>query len=227
METSEIKKYLLHISLPDFNGEVNIDNLKRIHKNHLYRIPFENLDIHLNKKIITDKNSLFDKIIHKMRGGFCYELNGLFYELLTSIGYKVKMISAGVYNDDGLPGQEFDHMALIVYTGGKELLCDVGFGDSFIEPLEFIPGREQEDNGGIFKITAINNDDYILRRRDDKYGFRNLYVFSLKQRALDDFEQMCVYHPDISRFNFYTKTVLHFSIPERTLHTARQQIHYY
>lgn len=213
MQVSEIKKYLLRIGLPDFNGATNADNLRLLHKRHLFNIPFENLDIHLNNKIILNTNSLFDKIIHKKRGGFCYELNGLFYDFLISIGYKAKMISAGVYNDEGYSGQDFDHMAIIVNLDEKNFLCDVGFGDSFIEPLEFSPGREQEDHGSIFKIIETNHDNYILQRRDDENGFRNLYIFSLKQRLPDDFEQMCIYHQTSTDSTFTKKRVCTLAFP--------------
>ena len=55
-------------------------------------VPFENLDI--QNKIKIDLDNLFDKIVIRNRGGFCYELNGLFYKLLKQIGFAVRMVSA-------------------------------------------------------------------------------------------------------------------------------------
>ena len=68
--------------------------LTRLQVSHLMNVPFENLDIHNSVKI--NLANLFDKIVTRRRGGFCYELNGLFYELLTEIGFTVKMVSARV-----------------------------------------------------------------------------------------------------------------------------------
>ncbi len=95
----DVKKYLDRIN---FHSEIkpDIETLQLLHKNHLLNIPFENLDIHSGRKIILEKEKLLNKIVNEERGGFCYELNGAFYELLISIGYKVKRISAGVAGKD-------------------------------------------------------------------------------------------------------------------------------
>jgi len=61
-------------------------------------IPFENLDIHYNKHIKLNIDSIYQKIIENKRGGFCYELNSLFYELLISLEFNAKMISARVFD---------------------------------------------------------------------------------------------------------------------------------
>lgn len=59
-------------------------------------VPFENLDIHYGKKIKLENT--YDKIVKRHRGGFCYELNGLFNELLKTLGFKTKLISAKAYD---------------------------------------------------------------------------------------------------------------------------------
>jgi len=95
-------------------------------------VPFENLDIHLKRPIVLEDNALFDKIVTRKRGGFCYELNGLFAALLRALGFDVVMLSAGVANPEREFGPDFDHMALLV-TLEQSWLADVGFGDSFVE----------------------------------------------------------------------------------------------
>ena len=76
-------------------------------------IPFENLDIHNNVPIKLSIEKIFDKVVNQNRGGLCYELNGLFYELLNAIGFDVKIISARVFNQDNGYGKEYDHLAII------------------------------------------------------------------------------------------------------------------
>ena len=63
--------------------------LCQLHRAHLLAAPFENLDIHLGRPIVLDQDALFDKIVRRRRGGFCYELNGLFALLLRELGFEV------------------------------------------------------------------------------------------------------------------------------------------
>jgi arylamine N-acetyltransferase len=105
-------------------------------------VPFENLDISLGRKIICDESRFLHKIVNERRGGFCYEMNGAFAELLRALGFKVTLLSARVSGGDGSEGPEFDHLALRVDLD-QPWLADVGFGDSFVEPLLLEPGLEQ------------------------------------------------------------------------------------
>ena len=72
-----------------------------LHEAHLLAVPFENLDIHLGREIVLDVASLWTKIIEQNRGGFCYELNGLFALLLRALGFQVDMLSAAVASSTG------------------------------------------------------------------------------------------------------------------------------
>src|SRR5574341_1384060 len=89
--------------------------LRGLHLAHLYSVPFENLDIHLGRRIVLDEASFFDKIACHRRGGFCYELNGLFAALLRELGFNVTLLSAGVYEaEHDRFGPDCDHMVLLV-----------------------------------------------------------------------------------------------------------------
>lgn len=192
-------KYLERIN---YRGKTapNIENLKKIHQKHLYSIPFENLDIHNHRKIVLDAESIENKVITESRGGYCYELNGLFFLLLKDLGYKVKMISARVSNGSGGYGEEFDHLAVIAEL--DELwLADVGFGDSFIEPVSVSPGKSQKNLNGWFKISDLNSQkdevytDYLkLCKSKDNENYTDEYIFTLKARDWSDFSEMNIYH---------------------------------
>lgn len=187
-----LRKYFERINYRG-GSEVNSRNLIELHKCHMLSVPFENLDIQRNRKITLDTNNFFEKIVNRNRGGFCYELNGLFYELLKQIGYDCNMISARVVEKDGGFSPEFDHMALLVRTD-KIFLADVGFGDSFMEPLIMEVGLEQKQNGIIYKITEHEKDYHMLTKSIDGKNFKNEYVFTLQPRALHEFEDMCNFH---------------------------------
>ena len=107
-----IQQYLERIKY-DGNVTASLEVLSKLQVLHLMNVPFENLDI--QNKIKINLDNLFDKIVTRKRGGFCYELNGLFYKLLKQIGFAVKMVSARVYNNNTKNfSPEFDHLTLIV-----------------------------------------------------------------------------------------------------------------
>src|SRR5689334_17036776 len=86
--------------------------LRALHQAHMLAVPFENLDIHLGRPLLLDRPALFEKIVARRRGGFCYELNGLFAALLQALGFDVTMLSARVARTQGGFGPEFDHLTL-------------------------------------------------------------------------------------------------------------------
>ncbi len=117
----------------------DVNTLHGLQLAHMQSIPFENLDIGLKRPIQINDQALWNKLVVNGRGGFCYELNGLFAWLLKQIGFEVTYLNARVFDRQGNLGIDFDHLALLVQIPGQpELwLADVGFGDSFIEPLQF------------------------------------------------------------------------------------------
>ena len=132
-----------------------MENLKLLQKQHLLNVPFENLDIHWKRPIFLDTEKFYEKIIEEKRGGFCYELNGLFYELLSEMGFQSKIISARVSNGKDF-GAEYDHLAIFTKIGEEEFLVDVGFGDFTAEPVQFVLDIEQQDENGIFLIRKFD-----------------------------------------------------------------------
>src|SRR6185503_7138122 len=129
----DIKAYLERIN---YRGSLApaAATLRALQVAHLLTVPFENLSIHAGQPILLDDDSLFTKIVTNRRGGFCYEANGLFAARLRALGFDVQMLSASVANEAGEFGADFDHMTLMVQLA-QRWLVDVGFGDSFLEPL--------------------------------------------------------------------------------------------
>src|SRR6185295_560871 len=148
----EVKKYLDRIGY-EGNTEPTIGLLSALQKRHLLNIPFENLDIHYNTPIELDIAVIFDKVVIKKRGGFCYELNGIFHELLNAIGFNVKMISARVFDQkQQIFSPEFDHLAIISKIDSIDYLVDAGFGEFAFSPLKFELNTIHNDERGMFRI---------------------------------------------------------------------------
>ena len=113
-----------------------LDTLRDLHRAHLLSVPFENLDIQAGRPIVLDRERLFDKIVRRRRGGFCYELNGLLATFLEEMGFRVTLLSAGVARETGGFSPEFDHLALCIHLE-SDWLADVGFGESILDPVPF------------------------------------------------------------------------------------------
>ncbi len=168
-----------------------LEVLTQLQQAHLYTIPFENLDIHYNRKITLDIDRIFTKVMNNNRGGFCYELNGLFYELLKELGFQVKRISASVWSDTKQSWPpDFDHLAVIVIIDGQEYLADVGFGDSFFAPLKMVLDEEQQDRKGVYRIRQYDAN-YFLLEFSEKEDWKHCYIFTKVERAFEDFAARC------------------------------------
>jgi N-hydroxyarylamine O-acetyltransferase len=171
-----LKAYLERIN---YHGslEPTAETLRALQVANLLAVPFENLSIQAKEPIVLDDESLFTKIVGNRRGGFCYEANGLFAALLRAIGFEVAMLSAQVANAEGEFGPDFDHMTLMVTPPGsmniaRRWLVDVGFGDSFLEPLLLDERGEQRQGSRRYRIISegqIVPDDrrLVLMQRDD------------------------------------------------------------
>lgn len=167
------------------------ETLRELQVAHLLAVPFENLSIHCGETIVLDDEALFTKIVEKRRGGFCYEMNGLFAALLRALGFDVSMLAAEVAAAREF-GPEFDHMTLMV-TLEQRWLVDVGFGDSFMEPLLLDERGEQVQGSGVFQIVEAG-DHLLLRRRTEDDAWKPLYRFTLQPHEYADYDEMCRYH---------------------------------
>lgn len=185
-----IETYLRRINY-DGPREPNAETLRQLQVAHLLAVPFENLSIHYGEPIVLDDESLFQKIVTKKRGGFCYEDNGLFAALLRELGFKVSMLAAGVANAAGEFGPPFDHMALMVELD-QRWLVDVGFGESFLDPLLLDEVGEQVQGSRAFRIDR-ERDNLVLLKNDGE-GWQPQYRFTLHPYTYPDYEEMCRYH---------------------------------
>ncbi|MDP6343015.1 MAG: arylamine N-acetyltransferase, partial [Alphaproteobacteria bacterium] len=172
--------------------DVNAETLRALHRAHLETVPFENLDIHLGRPIVLNEAALFEKIVGRRRGGFCFELNGLFAALLRELGFAVSLLSARVVGKDGALAPEFDHLTLLVETEGR-WLADVGFGDGFTEPL-CLDGAGPQRRGDSEYRLARRDGDWRMAARPPGGPWRDRYQFSLTPRRLADFTAMCDHH---------------------------------
>jgi N-hydroxyarylamine O-acetyltransferase len=171
---------------------VTAETLRRLQFAHLVTVPFENLSIHAGEPIVAEPTPLFDKIVRRRRGGFCYEANGLFAALLRAIGFEVMLLSAEVSRGDGSFGPPFDHMTLLVALE-ERWLVDVGFGDAFLWPLRLDEREAQEQGRRAYRLVAA--DDYLLlQQKEGEADWQPQYRFTLQACDYPDYVAMCHYH---------------------------------
>jgi N-hydroxyarylamine O-acetyltransferase len=206
-----VQAYLQRIN---YTGPLNptAENLAGLHRAHLLAVPFENLDIHLGRPIVLDETSLFRKIVEERRGGFCYELNGLFAALLRRLGFNVTLLSARVSGDNNAFGPEFDHLTLLVQLE-ERWLADVGFGECFREPLRLDQPGEQVQPLGAYRLTHAG-DEWVYWERQEAMAWQPQYQFTLQPRRLADFAGMCRYQQTAPESHFTQKRICSLATPE-------------
>lgn len=182
-----VKQYLQRIGLTDVNS-CDIATLGKLQQHHMYYVPFENLDVINDIPIQLDIESYYEKIVVNNRGGFCYELNGLFNWLLQQIGYRTSLVAASVKRADGSWSlHKASHACLLVHLD-IPYLVDVGFGDSVRNPLP-LTGETEEDVSGIYRLRKLNATTFDLQRKADKW--ETLFRLETTPRQLGDYKEAC------------------------------------
>jgi N-hydroxyarylamine O-acetyltransferase len=157
--------------------------LAALHRAHMLTVPFENLDLHLGLRNVLDPDHVFDKVVRRRRGGWCFELNGLFALLLEQLGYTVTRCAAAVVLSDP-PTPDFAHLTLRVDLA-EPWIADVGFGDSFTGPLRLNETGDQLREGRPYRLEQADGRVTLLQE-----GSRQ-YVFTLTPRRMPEFQGMC------------------------------------
>jgi len=222
----DVNGYLSRLGLE--RQEPSLKYLKALQKAHLLHIPFENLDIHYGRKIILDYSKIYDKVVKRKRGGFCYELNGIFYHLLYHLGFDCHIISAEVMNSEaGEFGKPFDHMAIIVSLANQNWLCDVGFGDGIINPIKVVVNEPQIDYTKYWKIETDADERLILKESSDTSTYKSTLRFTLEEKQLIQFMEMCEYHQNSPESTFTNKKLVTKLLPNGrvTLTGRKLKIH--
>jgi N-hydroxyarylamine O-acetyltransferase len=197
------------------NTSINATTLRGLQRAHMLTVPFENLDIPLSRKIQLEEQALWNKIVLNKRGGFCYELNGLFAWLLREIGFNVTYLNARVYNREGQRGIDFDHLTLLVGIPDESTrwLADVGFGDSFLEPLRFDFNGEQAEGLRAYRLEPVE-DGFDMWQRNYEGQWQKQYFFDLKPHDFpSEYEAACEYQQTSPESSFSHKQVISLPTP--------------
>ena len=123
---------------------VDLATLREIHLRHLLHIPYENLDVQLRHPVDLNVERIYNKIVERQRGGWCYEMNGLLGWALQTIGFEVTRMAGAVMRAVEGEGQVGNHLVLQVMLD-QPYLADVGLGDGLREPIPLREGCYQQE----------------------------------------------------------------------------------
>jgi len=134
----------------------DLATLTALHRAHLLAIPYENLDVQLGNPVTIERPAIFEKMVARRRGGWCYEMNGLFGWALGELGFRVTRSAGAVMRE--VRGDEAigNHLVLRVELEEGIHLADVGFGDGPLDPVRVAAGPLAA-NGFSFALSRIGN----------------------------------------------------------------------
>ncbi|MBQ4544179.1 MAG: arylamine N-acetyltransferase [Oscillospiraceae bacterium] len=195
LSKAQTEEYLLRIGYSGVHHATK-EVLAELMQCHFMSVPFENLDVYYaHKEPDLSTASLYDKIVKNRRGGYCFELNGLFLHLLRAFGFSCTARQARIIKGEFLSPPS--HEVIVVKIDGKSLFCDVGFGGPVPpSPVEIICDSVQESDGRRYMFSDGGEEITLSVEKDGT--FAPLMMFSKKPSAPVDFlplNAFCAHSP--------------------------------
>lgn len=175
-----------------FEGEVRPDaaTLTALHRAHLFAIPYENLDVQFGRPLTPSPEAAFEKLVMRRRGGWCYEMNGLFAAALEAAGFSLTRLAGGVRRDVMGEAMVGNHLVLKVDLDDGPWIADVGFGDGALEPF---PLREGPIRSGGFEQRLEKVDDRWWRFHNHAFGGAPSFDFTAEPADPRLLEEKCAW----------------------------------
>jgi len=203
--TLSIEKYLERIN---YNGDLSIsyDTLSHLVFCHFTSVPYENLDILNNIPLSLEIPDLYDKIVNRRRGGYCFELNALFNWLLEKTGFKIQNFFARFLLNKVCEIPMRRHRVMKIEIDGAYYIADVGVGNEVpVRPLQLDEnhiGQEIAMRGLVFRFRKDELFGWVLQSKNpqkDPNEWKDIYGFTEEIQFEIDFIQpnfWCQYSQD-------------------------------
>jgi arylamine N-acetyltransferase len=178
------------LDLPGYFDRVNyrgpveptLETLQGLMSAHTQAISFENLDPMMGVPVgDLGPDALFDKLVRRRRGGYCYEQNGLMGYVLTEVGFRVRRLAGRVIWMLGpnAPLPAMTHTVLAVTFPGSQgcYLVDVGFGgQTLTSPIRFETGSVQQTTHEPYRLE--DRGDGLVLQAQVRGEWQSLYEFT-------------------------------------------------
>ncbi|MDR1328409.1 MAG: arylamine N-acetyltransferase [Oscillospiraceae bacterium] len=185
MTQNELDNYFARIGYCGA-ADATLETLTALHTGHTFSIPFENLDVFYGRAISLEPDSLYGKLVTRRRGGYCFEMNGLFSRVLTELGFRVTRLLARCTFNGAYTAKT--HEVMVVEIGGQAYLCDVGYGaDGIAGPLPLVVGAEVAQFTNTYRFSEDPRFGFVLERGAGG-GFEPMYAFTLEECLPVDYE---------------------------------------
>lgn len=203
MEQSRVAAYLDRIG---YHGAANptAETLSALQFAHLCAVPYENLDILAGVPLSLEQEKLYEKIVLRGRGGFCFELNELFGWLLRQLGYEVvDYFARFLWQEPSIPKRRHHVLAVTPPGSDERWLCDVGVGSGSPNyPLRIEYGREQRQGQARYRLDMDGFLGWVVKTYKQD-AWRPLFSFTEEPQLPIDFVTTSFYceHAEDSPFN--------------------------
>ena len=202
--TEMVKAYLQVLDLND--REFNFQFLGDLVARHVATLAFSSVGYRLGDDLPLDFESLFQRIVTKRRGGYCFEQNGLLFGVLEELGFAPQLYLARViFNEDTHPG--LTHRISLVKFDGEHFVLDVGFGSLGPRIPVRMSGAECRDGSQVVRIEERGNGEFHLQVLKEGEFF-SLYRFELARYGQSDCELGHFYSHRHPKANFVNHLVV-------------------
>ena len=162
LSESNLHNYLSSASV--MQPEVSIRFLRELQKFHLATFPFSNLGVLLHENLSLEAPVLFDRVVQRKRGGYCFEHNKIFFEVLKSLGFQCDIALGRVLHNRDIDVPR-THRITKIALADNNYIVDVGFGPLCPrEPLRLDSDEPQDQGDAIYRIIQPELGRYFLQK---------------------------------------------------------------
>lgn len=212
-------------------AERDLETLTRLQIAHVKHVPFENLSIigdpfedGAGPGVTLEIDALYEKIVERGRGGYCYELNGLFTSLLDALGFDVHRAAAMVIPDDGEHSTPANHHVAIVSLD-RAYVVDVGMGKPQMRRPTPLDGEATRQDGAGVAWRVVETDrpmyDHRVEYRIGDGDWVARYDFDQTPRGLSYFQATCDYLSTAPESPFTGTTVVGLELDDGSIEMGR------
>lgn len=189
MNEKSLQHYLTGLSMKW--PEVSINFIKELQRAHLATFPFSNLGVLLNEDLSLESEVLFTRVVRNRRGGYCFEQNKIFFEILNSIGFRCEIALGRVLHNRDIDVPR-THRITKVTIGDSKYLVDVGFGPLCPgEPLLIDSGEPQDQGDAVYRIIQPELGRYLLQIKEGESWFT---LYSFDNGIYSEADCLCGHH---------------------------------
>jgi N-hydroxyarylamine O-acetyltransferase len=183
-------------------AEPSLTFLTQMTRRHVSTLAFSSIGPRLRDDLPLGPEHLLDRIVVRGRGGYCFEQNGLLFEVLQELGFDARIqLARVIHNQDVHPG--LTHRVTLVTIDGREYVADVGFGPLGPPTPVPMPKDDSVDDGARFRVHEARPGEFHMQSIVDGQRY-SLYRFDLARYGPSDCELGHFYshrHPEATFVN--------------------------